>query len=63
MRLKFVSLWLFVSKDQALKGFRLAFEKTATLGSRLDLVFYMIRIGMFYRDDDLTVRNIEKAKR
>lgn len=49
-------------KEQALKGFRLAYEKTATLGSRLDLVFYMIRIGMFYGDDDLTVRNIEKAK-
>ena len=44
-------------------GFRLAYEKCVTLGSRLDIVFYQIRIGMFFADNDIMVRNIEKAKR
>lgn len=33
------------------------------LGHRLDIVFYLLRIGLFYMDNDLITRNIEKAKR
>ncbi|XP_065185006.1 26S proteasome non-ATPase regulatory subunit 6-like [Sycon ciliatum] len=49
-------------KERAITGFRLAYERCVTLGSRLDIVFYMIRIGMFFNDNDIMVRNIEKAK-
>lgn len=41
----------------------MAYEKTVGLGYRLDVVFYLIRIGLFYMDHDLITRNIEKAKR
>ncbi|GIY68686.1 26S proteasome non-ATPase regulatory subunit 6 [Caerostris extrusa] len=37
-------------------------EKTVSLGHRLDLLFHIIRIGLFYVDHDLITRNIEKAK-
>ena len=32
------------------------------LGYKLDIVFYQIRIGLFYLDNDLITRNIDKAK-
>nr|KAF6421035.1 proteasome 26S subunit, non-ATPase 6 [Molossus molossus] len=32
------------------------------LGHRLDIVFYLLRIGLFYMDNDLITRNTEKAK-
>ncbi|KAI9103290.1 26S proteasome subunit RPN7-domain-containing protein [Phlyctochytrium arcticum] len=50
------------SKDEALEAYKTAFEKTGPLGHRIDLVFACIRIGFFFRDDDLISRNIEKAK-
>lgn len=43
--------------------YRKTFEKTVALGHRLDIVFALIRIGLFYMDHDLITRNIEKAKR
>ena len=42
--------------------FRKTYEKTATLGHRLDLVFHQIRLGFFYLDYDIINRNLEKAK-
>jgi len=49
-------------KDDALTAFRLTFEKTVSLGMKLDLVFHQIRIGLFYMDHDLITRNLEKAQ-
>jgi len=37
-------------------------EKTPTLGSRIDLVFTVIRLGLFFSDADLIARNVEKAQ-
>ncbi|CAL1261039.1 unnamed protein product [Larinioides sclopetarius] len=50
------------SKEAALSVFRKTQEKTVSLGHRLDLLFHIIRIGLFYIDHDLITRNIEKAK-
>lgn len=50
------------SKDAALTVFRKTQDKTVSLGHRLDLLFHIIRIGLFYVDHDLITRNIEKAK-
>ncbi|GFX36688.1 26S proteasome non-ATPase regulatory subunit 6 [Trichonephila clavipes] len=50
------------SKEAALTVFRKTQEKTVSLGHRLDLLFHIIRIGLFYVDHDLITRNIEKAK-
>merc|ERR1712136_559074 len=49
-------------KDDALTAFRLTFEKTVSLGMKLDLGFHQIRIGLFYMDHDLITRNLEKAQ-
>jgi 26S proteasome regulatory subunit N7 len=37
-------------------------EKTPTLGSKIDLVFTVIRLGLFFQDADLIARNVEKAQ-
>lgn len=50
------------SKDAALSAFRKTYEKTVSLGHRLDIIFHNIRIGLFYIDHDLVTRNIERAK-
>lgn len=49
-------------KDEALTAFRLTYEKTVSLGMKLDLIFHQIRIGLFYMDHDLVTRNLEKAQ-
>uniref|UniRef100_A0A673L6T4 26S proteasome non-ATPase regulatory subunit 6 n=1 Tax=Sinocyclocheilus rhinocerous TaxID=307959 RepID=A0A673L6T4_9TELE len=49
-------------KEGALTAFRKTYDKTVALGHRLDIVFYLLRIGLFYMDNDLITRNTEKAK-
>lgn len=49
-------------KESALTAFRKTYDKTVALGHRLDIVFYLLRIGLFYMDSDLITRNSEKAK-
>lgn len=49
-------------KDGAVSAFRKTYEKTVSLGHRLDIIFHNIRIGLFFLDHDLITRNIEKAK-
>lgn len=51
------------SQEGALTAFRKTYDKTVALGHRLDIVFYLLRIGLFYMDSDLITRNSEKAKR
>lgn len=55
-------LSLIGSKDLSLEQFRKTYEKTVTLGHRLDIVFHNIRIGFFYYDFDIIKRNLDKAK-
>ena len=49
-------------KEEALVALRKTYEKTASLGQRLDLLFHMIRVGFFFMDHELISRNVEKAK-
>ena len=49
-------------KTKAVETFRQAYDKTVSLGHRLDIIFHMIRIGLFFMDHDLITRNIEKAR-
>ncbi len=42
--------------------FRKTYEKTVTLGHRLDLIFHQIRLGFFFLDFDVISRNLDKAK-
>ncbi len=43
-------------------AYRVAYDKTGPLGTRIDLTFAVIRIGFFFKDDDVISRHIEKAK-
>ncbi|KAJ1911743.1 proteasome regulatory particle subunit [Tieghemiomyces parasiticus] len=49
-------------KDEAVTAYRVANEKAVTLGQRLDIVFALLRIGLFFFDTDLIDRNIKKAR-
>lgn len=49
-------------KDNAVTTFRQTYDKTVSLGHRLDIIFHLIRIGLFFMDHDLITRNIDKAK-
>jgi 26S proteasome regulatory subunit N7 len=49
-------------REQALTWLRKTYDKTVTLGHRLDLIFYQLRLGLFYLDQDLIERNLDKAK-
>jgi len=53
---------LIGDKEAALSAFRKTYDKTVSLGHRLDLLFHIIRIGLFYMDHNLIARNIDKAK-
>eukprot|EP01127_Copromyxa_protea_P003267 TRINITY_DN13106_c0_g1_i1.p1 TRINITY_DN13106_c0_g1~~TRINITY_DN13106_c0_g1_i1.p1 ORF type:complete len:396 (-),score=111.89 TRINITY_DN13106_c0_g1_i1:96-1253(-) len=48
-------------KVAAESAYRVTTEKTVALGQRLDIVLTLIRIGFFYNDKDLALRNIEKG--
>ncbi|XP_067932232.1 26S proteasome non-ATPase regulatory subunit 6-like [Watersipora subatra] len=49
-------------KEACLEAFRKAEEKIHTIGCKLDTVFHLIRLGLFYFDHDLTSRNIDRAQ-
>ncbi|XP_005106668.1 26S proteasome non-ATPase regulatory subunit 6 [Aplysia californica] len=49
-------------KANALSEFRKTYDKTVALGYRLDIVFHLIRMGIFYNDHDLITKNLEKAQ-
>ena len=49
-------------KDAALTQLKKTYEKTASLGQKLDILFHTIRIGLFYMDHEVISTNVEKAK-
>ncbi|CAD5224896.1 unnamed protein product [Bursaphelenchus xylophilus] len=49
-------------KAAALTSFRQTYEKTVGIGYRIDLVFSLIRVGLFFLDHKLINANIAKAK-
>ena len=49
-------------KENSVAAFNKTFEKTVGVGYRIDLVFNLIRIGLFFMDHQLITENIEKAK-
>ena len=54
--------FFFHFQEKALTVFRLAYEKAVALGYKLDIIFYQIRFGLFYLDNDLITWNTDKAK-
>ncbi|KAG2093717.1 26S proteasome subunit RPN7-domain-containing protein [Suillus discolor] len=50
-------------KESAVTAQKLALVKTPGLGSRIDVVFTLIRLGFFFGDNGLITENLPKAKR
>lgn len=49
-------------KDGAMSALKQTYEKTVGVGKRIDLVFFQIRIGLFYMDHQIISANLLKAK-
>eukprot|EP00898_Chlorokybus_atmophyticus_P003190 jgi/Chlat1/3872/Chrsp26S04015 len=49
-------------KDKALAALQVTEDKTVAVGQKMDLVFTVLRVGLFWMDFPLIRRNIEKAK-
>lgn len=49
-------------KERSIEAQQLALEKTPGLGSRIDIVLTLIRIGFFFGDNDLITTNLTKAE-
>ena len=50
-------------QEEAITAFRQAYDKTVALSYRMDVVFYLLRIGLFYCNHELIRSNLEKAQR
>ena len=48
-------------QEKAIEAQQLALEKTAGLGSRIDIVLTLVRIGFFFGDNQLISTNLSKA--
>ncbi|KAI9749108.1 MAG: hypothetical protein M4579_006998 [Chaenotheca gracillima] len=49
-------------KEKAISAYEAVFEKTGILGTRIDLVLAIIRVGMFFSDKLMVKKNIDRAK-
>ncbi|KAI0823540.1 PCI-domain-containing protein [Trametes gibbosa] len=49
-------------KDKAVEAQKLALEKTPGLGSRIDIVLTLIRIGFFFGDHDMITQHLSQAE-
>lgn len=60
---KRAEVWARVGdKDKAIAAYESAFEKTGILGTKIDLVLAIIRMGLFYGDKVLVKKHVERAK-
>ncbi|KAF2744771.1 PCI-domain-containing protein [Sporormia fimetaria CBS 119925] len=48
-------------KEKAIAGYETVFEKTSILGTKIDLVLAIIRIGLFFADRPLVKKSVERA--
>ncbi|KAF8633469.1 hypothetical protein AX15_001429 [Amanita polypyramis BW_CC] len=49
-------------KDRAIAAQKLALEKTPGLGSRIDIVLTLVRIGFYFGDHEVITSNLKKAE-
>ncbi|MCJ1304171.1 hypothetical protein MMC08_006983 [Hypocenomyce scalaris] len=49
-------------KEKAIASYEAVFEKTGVLGTKIDLVLAIIRIGIFFGDRIMVKKNIDRAK-
>lgn len=51
-----------MTQDKALEAQKVALDKTSGLGQRIDIVLTLIRIGLFFGDQDVISTNLAKAE-
>ncbi|KAK3941670.1 putative 26S proteasome regulatory complex component [Diplogelasinospora grovesii] len=49
-------------KEKAIAAYEDVFEKTGVLGTKIDLVLAIVRMGLFYGDKQLVRKHVERAK-
>ncbi|KAK3381404.1 26S proteasome subunit RPN7-domain-containing protein [Podospora didyma] len=49
-------------KEKAIAAYEDVFEKTGILGTKIDIVLAIIRMGLFYGDKQLVKKEVERAK-
>ncbi|KAL2018270.1 hypothetical protein VTK56DRAFT_1024 [Thermocarpiscus australiensis] len=49
-------------KEKAIAAYEDVFEKTGILGTKIDIVLAIIRMGLFYGDKHLVKKHVERAK-
>lgn len=49
-------------KENAIEGYKIAFEKTVGVGAKLDNILTVIRIAFFFDDKELAKKEIDRAK-
>ncbi|KYK54908.1 proteasome regulatory particle, non-ATPase-like protein [Drechmeria coniospora] len=60
---KRVEFWARVGdKDKAIAACEAVFEKSGILGTKIDLVLAVVRMGLFYGDKPLVKKHIDRAK-
>lgn len=52
----------FAKQDKAIASYEDVFEKTGILGTKIDLVLAIIRMGLFYGDKALVKKHVARAK-
>jgi 26S proteasome regulatory subunit N7 len=53
---------LHLSQEKAIAAYEDVFEKTGVLGTKIDLVLAIIRMGLFYGDKQLVKKHVDRAK-
>ena len=59
---KTIALSLRFLQEKALESQKIALEKTAGLGSKIDIALTLIRIGLFFGDNDMIAEYMAKAE-
>jgi 26S proteasome regulatory subunit N7 len=54
-------LGLIAEQDKAIEAYESVFDKTGPLGTKIDIVLAIIRIGLFYNDKAFTKKQIDRA--
>ncbi|KAK4219989.1 putative 26s proteasome regulatory subunit rpn7 protein [Rhypophila decipiens] len=49
-------------KEKAIAAYEDVFDKTGVLGTKIDLVLAIVRMGLFYGDKQLVKKHVERAK-
>jgi len=52
---------LTTSQDKAIESYEAAFEKTGPLGTKIDIVLAIIRVGLFFNDKAFVKKQIDRA--